>query len=71
MKRIAWLSMLVVLMVLALAGTGVAQQTGVTFKVEEPRLDLGDVKSGSEAVATFVFHNTGDADVRILKAKPS
>lgn len=43
----------------------------VPLTVEQPRINLGDVKSGAEAVATFVFHNQGAADVRILKAKPS
>jgi hypothetical protein len=39
--------------------------------VENPRLDLGDVKAGTDAVATFVFRNTGNAAVRIIRAKPS
>jgi hypothetical protein len=41
------------------------------FKVESARIDLGEVVSGTEKVATFVFENDTDADVRILRAKPS
>ncbi len=48
-----------------------AQSVGPTFRVENPRMDLGEIKAGTEAVATFVFHNGGPEDVRILRAKPS
>lgn len=41
------------------------------FRVEQPKLDLGDVKAGIDVVATFVFHNPGETPVRIIKAKPS
>jgi len=47
------------------------QTGGPTFTVENPRIDVGEVNAGDEAVATFVFHNEGDVDVKILKAKPS
>jgi len=46
-------------------------QSGPTFSVENPRIDIGEIKAGSEAVATFVFHNKGETDVKIIKAKPS
>jgi len=39
--------------------------------VENPRIDVGEIKAGSDAVATFVFHNEGPTDVKIIKAKPS
>jgi len=48
-----------------------AQAVGPTFSVETNRIDLGEIKSGSEAVATFVFHNQGPEDVTIIRAKPS
>ena len=41
------------------------------FRVEKDTIDLGDVVAGSEAVAVFRFHNTGDSDVHIVRAKPS
>ena len=31
---------------------------------------LGDVVHGQDAVATFTYHNTGDAPLHILSAKP-
>lgn len=39
--------------------------------VEESRIDLGEIKAGTVAVGTFVFHNAGDIDVKIIRAKPS
>jgi hypothetical protein len=48
-----------------------ADSGAAAFSVEEPRIDLGDIKAGTEAVATFTFHNRGEKDVRIIKAKPS
>lgn len=68
MKRCATMMML---MALAWASTAGAQTAPVTFSVEEPRIDLGEVKAGTEAVATFTFVNQGTEDVRIIKAKPS
>ena len=46
-----------------------SQPAGV--RVEEAKVDLGDVKAGSDAVATFVLHNDGTEPVKILRAKPS
>ena len=43
----------------------------LAFRVEQETVDLGDIVAGSEAVAVFRFHNTGDADVHIVRAKPS
>jgi len=42
-----------------------------TFRVESASLEVGPVTAGSTAAATFVFHNEGDRDVRILRAAPS
>jgi hypothetical protein len=47
------------------------QTVAPSFSVEQPRLDLGEVKGGTEVVATFVFHNQGAKDVRIIQAKPT
>jgi len=41
------------------------------LRVEQETIDLGDITAGSEAVAVFRFHNVGDADVHIIRAKPS
>jgi hypothetical protein len=41
------------------------------LRTETPQIDLGEVMAGTVAVATFVFHNDGDHDVKILRAKPS
>ncbi|MEX1311883.1 MAG: hypothetical protein AB1Z65_15760 [Candidatus Sulfomarinibacteraceae bacterium] len=68
MKRCAAMMML---MVLVWAATSGAQSAPVTFSVEEARIDLGEVKAGTEAVATFTFVNQGTEDVRIIRAKPS
>lgn len=42
-----------------------------TFRVDSATLEVGPVTAGTTAVATFVFHNDGDRDVRILRAAPS
>jgi hypothetical protein len=42
-----------------------------TLQVEQSTIDLGEIGAGTEAVAEFVIHNTGDRDARILRAKPS
>ncbi len=39
--------------------------------VRQPALDIGIVAEGKDAVATFVIENAGDADLKILRAKPS
>ncbi|HOC43724.1 MAG TPA: hypothetical protein PKJ99_11980 [Thermoanaerobaculales bacterium] len=59
--------------VIAAAGAAVAEDAAPApaFQVEQAAIDLGDVTSGSEAVAVFRFHNNGGADVRIVRAKPS
>lgn len=42
-----------------------------TFRVESAALEVGPVTAGTVAVATFVFHNDGASEVRILRAAPS
>ena len=41
------------------------------FWVEETTLDVGDIRAGEQVVGTFVFHNDGEKDVNIIRAKPS
>lgn len=64
------LMLLTVSMIVAVDRTD-AQATGPTFSVEESRINVGEIKAGSEVVATFVFHNQGPTDVKIIRAKPS
>jgi hypothetical protein len=42
-----------------------------SFRVEKVNLELGKIKAGEVAEATFVFHNDGDQAVKIIRAKPS
>jgi hypothetical protein len=70
MRRAALVSSLAIGLGFAAIGLG-AQTGGPTFKAESMRIDLGEIKSGTVAEATFVFHNEGTEDVRILRAKPS
>ncbi|UCF66692.1 MAG: hypothetical protein JSV80_13005 [Acidobacteriota bacterium] len=39
--------------------------------VEQNALDLGTVAEGQEVVGTFVLKNEGQAELRIIRAKPS
>ena len=57
--------------VLLMASMTAAQAAEPALTVEEARLDLGTIKAGSDAVGVFTFHNTGDEDVKIIRAKPS
>ncbi len=41
------------------------------ISVESTEIDLGKVTAGQEVVGTFVFHNSGDRPVHILRAKPT
>ena len=40
------------------------------IKFDATDVNLGDVVHGQDAVATFTYHNTGDAPLHILSAKP-
>jgi hypothetical protein len=71
MKRGAVIITVVAVALLAMAMDAGAQLAGPALTVEESRIDLGDIQAGTDAVATFVFHNAGPVDVRILNAKPS
>jgi len=51
-----------------------AEETPVdkaSFRVEKTNLELGKIKAGEVAEATFVFHNDGKEPVKIIRAKPS
>ncbi len=65
----------VMLMAVCASPPGVAAIRGEdarpALRVESSELVVGPVTSGSVAVATFVFHNDGEADVHILRAAPS
>jgi hypothetical protein len=71
MKRVVLSLMLLTLAVVTTVDRVDAQATGPTFSVENARMDVGEIKAGSEVMATFVFHNTGATDVKIIRAKPS
>lgn len=60
-----------VLAVSLLAIEATASDGPPTFRVESASLEVGPVTAGTTAEATFVFHNEGDRDVRILRAAPS
>jgi hypothetical protein len=54
-----------------LAFLPVTASGGGGLRIDSPQLNLGEVKSGTTAVATFEFFNEGDRDITILRAKPS
>jgi hypothetical protein len=58
---------------LLFASVGAAGDPGASMNlnVENDSLDLGRVIAGSTATATFVFHNDGAHDIKILRAAPS
>ena len=72
MKRFGSILPVLAALWLVSAGQGQAQMEATpALTVEKVRIDLGEIKSGSDAIATFVFHNSGDEDVKIIRAKPS
>ena len=70
-KRFIIASVVAGLLVIWLAGTLSADEESRGFWVEEPKLDMGKVTAGTDVLGTFVFHNDSDADVKIIRAKPS
>jgi hypothetical protein len=56
---------------LAVAVAAAAEDGKASFWVEDMSLDLGTVVAGETATGTFVFHNDGPEDVKIIRAKPS
>lgn len=70
------LSLIAFVTILAVVVPGVVAQSGEeestpSFRVESAKIQLGTVAAGSDAVATFVFHNDSEKDVKIIRAKPS
>ncbi len=63
-----WLAMTAMCLSGFLPGTATGD---AGLRIDTPQLDLGEVRAGTAAVGTFVFHNDGDRDVTILRAKPS
>lgn len=55
----------------AVLTTSAGETANPTFWVENDSIDLGRVAAGRDATATFVFHNDGETEVRIIKAAPS
>lgn len=62
-------------LVLAQAKPAAAEEHGSAVRqlisVESTEIDLGKVTAGQEVVGTFVFHNSGERPVKILRAKPT
>jgi len=71
MKRFAATTILTVALLASVATWADAQSAPVTFSVENNQINLGEIKAGTDAVATFTFHNSGTEAVKIIKAKPS
>jgi hypothetical protein len=72
MKLVPTTAAAVALVVIAAAAVAADEAAPApVFRVEQETIDVGDVTAGSEAVAVFRFHNPGDADVHIIRAKPS
>jgi hypothetical protein len=69
--RVVALAAVVIILSQAGYSFSAAQDSQQSFRVERADLDLGTVVAGTTATATFVFHNDGPADVRIVRAKPS
>ena len=77
MKRLVMTLILWTVIAATMVGAATTETPATTetsepvLTVEQPRIDLGEIKAGSDAVATFVFHNSGPNDVKIIRAKPS
>jgi hypothetical protein len=71
MKQTALTLVLLTVAMVVIVDHVAAQTGGPTFSVENPKIDIGEIKAGTEAVATFVFRNDGPTDVKIIRAKPS
>jgi len=77
MKRFQWAALLTVLVVfvavssVVYAETEQADKGAKGFWVEKAHIDIDPVAAGTDAVATYTFHNDTDKEVKIIKAKPS
>ncbi len=71
LKRTMDAMMLIAALTAAVLTTSAGETERATFWVENDSMDLGRVAAGRDATATFVFHNDGETEVRIIKAAPS
>jgi hypothetical protein len=71
LKRTMDAVMLIAALTVAVLTTSAGETERATFWVENDSIDLGRVVAGRDATATFVFHNDGETEVRIIKAAPS
>lgn len=75
MMKYRWVALAVVLILtmssVGAAQTELAEEVSKGFWVEKTHIDLDPVSAGTDAVATFVFHNDTAKEVKIIKAKPS
>ncbi len=77
MKRFQWAALLTVLVITVAVSSAVyaeteqAEKGAKGFWVEKAHIDIDPVAAGTDAVATYVFHNDTDKEVKIIKAKPS
>lgn len=66
----AW--MLAAGLLASVSAAGFAEDEPVGFvRVDNPKLDLGEIRAGDVAVGTFIINNDGQRDFRIVQAKPS
>jgi hypothetical protein len=70
-RRLILASILTAMIVGWSVGTSAADDENRGFWVEETNIQTGKVTAGDEVTGTFVFHNASDADVKIIRAKPS
>ena len=71
LKRTMDAVMLIAALTAVVLTTSAGEPERATFWVENDSIDLGRVAAGRDATATFVFHNDGETEVRIIKATPS
>jgi hypothetical protein len=71
MTRDTLMAIVMVTLVATAAGSAAAETDEPALTVEQTKIDVGEITSGSDAVATYVFRNSGPTDVKILRAKPS
>ena len=71
LKRTMNAVMLIAALTAVALTTSAGETERATFWVENDSIDLGRVAAGRDTTATFVFHNNGETEVRIIKAAPS
>ena len=73
MRRKGWIAPMLIAgaAITMLTAAEQGSPSGTALRVDETTVDAGEVFAGRQAIATFVIHNDGDRDIRILRAKPS